>query len=232
MTFADRIIEFNHNLSLGDIELPEGIRALNPFRGNNEGEVDRIMSEFYKKYYDDDNLRKMALGINPGRFGAGATGIPFTDTKRLKSECDIEPPEFDTHEMSSVFIYDVINKYSNPADFYSKFYFNSICPLGFVKVKDNGKRVNYNFYDDAVIRDAVEPFILDTLRQQIGLGCSAEKAIILGSGKNFDFAKKFNDKHGLFGELIPLEHPRYIMQYKRKEYDKYIDKYIDTFKNL
>ncbi len=34
--------------------------------------------------------RYLILGINPGRFGGGITGIPFTDPIRLQNICGIE----------------------------------------------------------------------------------------------------------------------------------------------
>ena len=44
-----------------------------------------------------------------------------------------------------------------------------------------------------------------------------------------DFIKKLNDKAKLFDRLVPLEHPRFIQQYKSKEKQLYIDKYILAF---
>jgi hypothetical protein len=44
----------------------------------------KICSSFYQKYYADNKKRSLIIGINPGRFGAGVTGIPFTDPIRLK----------------------------------------------------------------------------------------------------------------------------------------------------
>ncbi len=58
---------------------------MNPFKENPDALA--ISSAFYKKYYDDHRMRRLILGINPGRFGAGVTGIPFTDTKRLTEKC-------------------------------------------------------------------------------------------------------------------------------------------------
>jgi len=49
---------------------------MNPFRENPEALI--VSGKFYKKYYNDNNPRFLILGINPGRFGAGVTGIPFT----------------------------------------------------------------------------------------------------------------------------------------------------------
>lgn len=46
--------------------------------------------------------------------------------------------------------------------------------------------------------------------------------------KNAKFIKKLNDEANLFGRVKALEHPRYIQQYKLKEKQLYMDKYILT----
>jgi hypothetical protein len=115
-TFADKVIAFNKALHF-EGRLPEGIRIMNPFRENEFALP--ISTTFYKKYYNDNNVRHLILGINPGRFGAGVTGVPFTDTKRLQSECHIPFKGKETHEPSSVFIYEMINAYGGPEAFYS-----------------------------------------------------------------------------------------------------------------
>ncbi len=135
-TFADKIIEFNLSLDFKG-SLPEGIKIMNPFK--DDGGIISVSSEFYKKYYNDYNSRHIILGINPGRFGGGVTGVPFTDTKRLAGICGIKYPGRGTHELSSVFIYDVIEAYGGAGKFYSKFYINSICPLGFIINDKKGK---------------------------------------------------------------------------------------------
>ena len=38
-----------------------------------------------------------------------------------------------------------------------------------------------------------------------------------------------NEEHRFFNKIIPLAHPRYIMQYKRKLVDEYIDDYLGKF---
>lgn len=230
MTFAEKVIHFNNNLQL-NASLPENIRVMNPFRES--AEVREISSAFYRKFYSDQQLRSLILGINPGRLGAGATGIPFTDTKRLKSHCDIES-SFSLHEPSSVFVYEVIDAYCEPSAkspdvFYQDFYISSVCPLGFVKIDERGRETNYNYYDSAELTEAVLPFIIETLQTQIGFGIRTEKVFCMGTGKNYKFLKKLNDEHQLFGEVIPLEHPRYVMQYKSKNKQFYIEKYISAF---
>ena len=84
LTFADHVIAFNQTLDFSG-KLPDGINIMNPFKGNDE--IIAVSSLFYRTFYNDHKKRHLILGINPGRFGAGVTGVPFTDTKRLKNEC-------------------------------------------------------------------------------------------------------------------------------------------------
>ena len=106
MTFAERVIEFNNQLHYSG-KLPDGYQVMNPFADNPE--TLEIMRRFYQKFYNDTAQRKFIIGINPGRHGAGTTGVPFTDTKRLESICGIEMKSARTHEVSSVFVYEMIS---------------------------------------------------------------------------------------------------------------------------
>ena len=122
-TFAAKVITFNKSLRFNG-RLPPGIRVMNPFRENKDSLT--VSSAFYEKYYSDNNRRHIILGINPGRFGAGLTGIPFTDPKRLVEKCGLPYPGPPAHEPSSVFIYHVIDAYGGAEKFYGRFYINSI----------------------------------------------------------------------------------------------------------
>jgi hypothetical protein len=223
MTFADKVIGFNKSLSYKG-PLPKGIHVMNPFKENKHAL--ETSSAFYKKFYNDTKTRKIILGINPGRFGAGVTGVPFTDTKRLKEKCRLEIPELSTHEPSSVFVYEVIDAYGGVERFYQDFYINSICPLGFVVRNDQGKEKNYNYYDSKELQRDVTHFIVDTLKQQLTFGIDTRICYCMGHGKNFRFLSKLNDEMHFFNEIIPLEHPRYIVQYKARQKKKYTDKYM------
>jgi hypothetical protein len=222
MTFGEKILHFNGNLSLPNRALPKGIRAMNPF---DDPEVIRITQEFYHKYYNDYNERHFIIGINPGRHGAGITGIPFTDTKRLTAELGINYSRTSTHEPSSVFIYDVINAYGGPQLFFGKFYINSICPLGFT-VNKKEREVNCNYYDLPELLAAVKPFIIETLKEQLDFGIKKDKAFCLGTGKNFKYLKAINQEFKFFKKIIPLSHPRYIVQYKSEEKQRYVEEYL------
>lgn len=224
-TFADRIIEFNKSICFEGL-LPEGIRIMNPFR---DDYIFQVSSSFYRKYYNDSKPRHLILGINPGRFGAGFTGIPFTDTKRLTVECGLDYSGRQTHEPSSVFVYEVIREYGGPIRFYCDFYINSVCPLGFTNTNPNGKEINYNYYDSSDLMNAVLDFIVESIRKQIEFGIATDVCFCFGTGKNEKFLRGLNEQHGFFKKIVALEHPRYVMQYKSKSKQVYISKYLKEF---
>lgn len=221
-SFADRVIEFNRNLRYTG-ELPVGFQVLNPYLDNLE--TMEVMQAFYHKYYNDLNQRKFIIGINPSRHGAGVTGVPFTDTKRLESACGIRMESAHTHEISSVFMYDMIAEYGGAAAFYKRFYINSPFPLAITQETKAGKWLNANYYDDARLFAMVKDFMIGSLKSHISMGLDTEEVFVLGK-KNAQFIEKLNREAELFGRITVLEHPRYIQQYKSKEKTLYIDKYI------
>lgn len=221
-TLAERIVYFNQNLKYDGPAL-KGFSVLNPFLNNPETPV--VMRQFYEKFYNDNHPRKFILGINPSRHGAGVTGVPFTDTKRLESVCGIPMHSAHTHEISSVFMYDMIEAYGGAESFYSEFYINSPFPLAIVRETKGGNFVNANYYDDKALFESLQPFMIKTIKQHVSLGLDSSEVYILGK-KNAEYISKINQKEKLFGKLTVLDHPRYIQQYKSKEKDFYIEKYI------
>lgn len=220
-TFADDILSFLKHLHL-DIDLPHGIEVMNPFRDKTTMQV---CTQFYKKYYADNTQRRMIIGINPGRFGAGITGVPFTDPIRLKTECGIDNPWPKKQELSSVFVYDVINAFGGKEKFYNTFYITAVSPLGFTR---HGKNVNY--YDDKNLQADIKGFVVDCMNRQLAFGIDREVAFCLGDGKNFKYLAKLNEEKKFFEKIIPLSHPRFIMQYKLKKKEEYIRSYLEKFK--
>lgn len=227
MTFAQHVINFNRNLHFTGGELPAGIRILNPFKES--GHALAISETFYTKYYNDTDKRHIILGINPGRFGSGLTGIPFTDPKRLRRECGIIYNGKDTHETSSVFVYEVINAFGGPEAFYRKFYINSVCPLGFIKIDAKGREKNYNYYDSKQLTDASYQFIVENIQKQIGFAIYTDVGFCFGNGKNERFLRQLNNTYHFFDRIVALEHPRFVMQYKTASKQFYIDKYLEAF---
>jgi hypothetical protein len=228
-TFAEKIITFCRELDFSG-PLPAGISIMNPFRDNPEAMS--AVTKFYHKYYSDNRKRRLILGINPGRFGAGATGIPFTDTERLKEKCGIIIKGVKTRETSSVFIYEMIDEYGGPEKFYHNFFISAICPLGFTHEGANGREVNYNYYDSRELTESVSRFILESINRQLEFGIERDVCICLGTGKNFRFLSQLNEKMHYFRKVIPLEHPRFIMQYRSKRKKEYINTYLEKFKSI
>ncbi|UII28393.1 DUF4918 family protein [Fulvivirga maritima] len=219
MTYAEKILKYYDELNLPE-DLPEGVEVLYPFA---EEEVQRVTRLFYNQFFNDDHKRAFLIGINPGRFGGGATGIPFTDPIRLEEELGIEN-EFDKKsELSSRFIYQMINAVGGSELFYKHFYFTSVSPLGFVK---DGRNLNY--YDIPELQKAIEPYMVAEMRKQIDFGAH-KIAFSLGKGKNISYLKYLNKKYELFEEIVPLPHPRWVMQYRLKRLDEFIDEYVQAF---
>ena len=218
-TFGSRVLAHHFQLQ-PTTQLPNGIEWLHPYGVT---EVQSAMETFFQKYFSDKHARIVLLGINPGRHGAGITGLPFTDPIRMESYCGIKNSFKKRAELSSIFVYEVIEALGGVDRFYSSFYFNSICPLGFVR---EGK--NYNYYDDKALLEAVIPMILQNIKSHIEMGVSTKIAFSMGQGKNFAFLKKLNDEHAFFEVVKPLPHPRWVMQYRSKQIHVYLQQYVEA----
>jgi len=168
----------------------------------------------------------MILGINPGRHGAGVTGLPFTDTKRLSEHCGITAIGMATHEPSSVFVYEIIKAYGGVKKFYSNFYINSVCPLGFTFKNERGRDVNYNYYDNDKLYNSVYDFIAESITKQLKFGISTDVCFCMGANKNFAYLSEINSNENFFKKIVPLEHPRFIVQYRLKKMGEYVEKYL------
>src|SRR5699024_7949027 len=151
--------------------------------------------------------------------------IPFTDPIRLQEICGIPNGFNKRKELSGGFIYEMIEAYGGADKFYRHFMLSSLCPLGFIK---EGKNVNY--YDSLALQKAATPFIIDTLTKQKEITGGKKTCICLGTGKNYAFFQKLNKKHQFFSEIFPLAHPRYVLQYKRKQKEVYIREYLEVLK--
>jgi hypothetical protein len=216
MTFADQVLYFYKNLEIRST-LPEGVVVLNPFYNS---ESFSFCNQFYKKFYDDENERTLILGINPGRHGGGVTGVPFTDPIKLEQYCNIPNPYSKKAELSADFIYAMIENFGGTEEFYSKFYISAVSPLGFTM---GGKNLNY--YDIKELQLALRDFIIDCLKKQLSFGINRKVCYCLGEGENFKFLTRLNNEQRFFEKIIPLAHPRFIMQYRRKKIATYIEDY-------
>jgi len=129
MVLSHQILKFLSHLQL-TIQLPKGVGVMNPYR---DPAAWKLCEQFYNKYYSDEAHRVLVLGINPGRFGGGITGIPFTDPLTLEKECGIQNTLKKKTELSAEFIYRMIGDYGGPDQFYRRFYISALSPLGFTQ---------------------------------------------------------------------------------------------------
>jgi hypothetical protein len=217
-TLARQLIRFYKQLA--PPLLPGGIDILHP---QPDRQVMKVVKQFFEKFYNDNNPRRLMLGINPGRFGAGITGVNFTAPKQLKENCGIDHSWGNSTELSAEFIYEMITAYGGPAKFYADYFIGAVSPLGFMK---DGKNINY--YDDKKLQQAVTPFILNTIQQQLSMGFISNICFCIGGEKNYKFLAALNEQHGFFQKIVPLAHPRFIMQYKRKRKQEYINEWLDA----
>jgi hypothetical protein len=49
----------------------------------------------------------------------------------------------------------------------------------------------------------------------------------LGEGENYKQFRRINDEHRFFKEIIPLPHPRWVMQYRRKSMGEFAAIYVE-----
>ena len=214
---VDNMFKFYNEIKAVNELNQENIGVLGEFIKN-----EKYIRKFYEEYIDSNvgNIKVVLCGINPGRYGAGKTGIPFIDFSSL-SELLAEVQRSDS-ERSSMFFYSVIKKYG-AEKFYSNIYATNICSVGFVK--DNK---NYNYYDlPKNIQDKIYVNFLEKIR------IFNPKVIIPVSEKVEKSLKYLKSKGELEGISIEsrLNHPYYcsIKSNWEKEFSKYIDtldKYI------
>ena len=218
---AGKIIEFYSSLRPPS-GLPGDVEVLYPQQHEN---VMKIVRTFFRKFYNDQNSRRLIFGINPGRFGAGTTGINFTAPKQLSSYCNIDHSFKPQTELSAEFIYEVIERYGGVSEFYSEYFITAVCPLGFVR---NGKNMNY--YDDKGLFSSVKSFIVENISRQLAFS-KIDRCICVGGEKNFSYFLALNEEFNFFKEIIPLPHPRFIMQYRRKQKERFIKEYLSVLKS-
>lgn len=215
-TQAAAILDFYRNLR-PRFTMAKGVAIMNPYK---DEAAWAVTAQFYPKYYNDNRPRAFIFGINPGRYGAGVTGIPFTDPIRLAERCGIANDFQKRAELSSEFIYGMIDAFGGPESFYGRYHFTAISPLGFVR---DGKNLNY--YDDKELLKAFEPWMLRCIRRQLETMPTFPVCYCLGEGENFRYFNRINEQHGFFQEIIPLPHPRWVMQYRRPRIGEYVDLY-------
>ncbi len=219
-TFGERAFRFYTSLELRN-KLPRDVVALNPYRSLR---IRDYIGLFLRKFFSDNHKRVLVFGINPGRFGAGITGATFTDPVSLETFCGVPNNLPKKRELSSVFIYEFIKLWGGPKKFYRDFFLTAVSPLGFVR---DGR--NFNFYDHPAFLRDIKPFLIRSIESQLGFGARREAAIVLGTGKIKQVFENLNRECSFFKTVHAVEHPRFIMQYRRRKLRDYLRKYSEVF---
>jgi uracil DNA glycosylase superfamily protein len=254
-TFADKAIRYFSHLKTPR-NIPSEFQIVNPY---DNAEVKRIVPLFFNKFYDDSNERLFVLGINHGRFGGGTTGLSFTDPVALREFCGIENSLGTRRELSSRFIYMVVQRFGaihgtatpqhgvpglaappKAAEFFSKIFLSALYPLTILtggrtrNPKGQTHRsvptsVNCNYYDDKELYKFLRNDIVSSVEQQIKIGARRDLIVCLGR-RNSKFLEEINKEFKLFEEILVLDHPRWIMQYRLKSVEKYVEEYLKVLK--
>ncbi|QKG56259.1 DUF4918 family protein [Hymenobacter sp. BRD128] len=223
--FAARLLKLLSTFPLPAAPLPGGVEVRNSYH---DPAVRDIFKEFAQKFYTQDAPRVGIFGINPGRFGGGRTGVAFTDPVALSTLCGIShalPKQ--RRELSSEFVYQFIAALGGPAEFYRHFFLSSVYPLELTR---EGK--NYNYYDaPALIKELWPAMRLSLTEQAQQLHLRRDVAVSLGR-RNGEFLRKINDELGLFDRIEILDHPRFLMQYRRKGLAENVARYVDVLGGL
>ncbi|MGB0391767.1 MAG: uracil-DNA glycosylase family protein [Salibacteraceae bacterium] len=213
---SNEILEFLLNLKSPTVRT-SGVKTMNPFENESTRKLVQI---FFTKYYSDSNKRLAFIGINPGRLGSGLTGVGFTDPLNLEENCGVKNDFAKKHELSSKFVYDMIDAFGGVDQFYEHVYITSVVPLGFTK-----DAVNLNYYDIKELEMELTPYIKEQFKKQLPF-LRRDVAFCIGKGKNLKFLNALNKQEGYFEKIEVLPHPRWVMQYRLKRKQEFVDQFV------
>ena len=166
---------------------------------------------FWQTYYGSSVPRVVICGINPGRHGAGKTGIPFLDFQSLAQL--IPDVERSDSESSAGFFYQVIKQFGASA-FLPTFYVTNIASVGFVRA---GKNLNYNDLPAPALEIVERNFLLEMAVVQpthiISLGEVVHATVNKLMGKDVDCKRR-------------LPHPSWIANYRRNQIEEWVTRYL------
>lgn len=73
----------------------------------------------------------------------------------------------------------------------------------------------------------IEPFVVKCLQQQLAFGLHTNVCFCIGEGENLKYLQKMNARFGWFEKIVSLPHPRFIMQYRLKSKEAFIQLYVE-----
>ena len=198
--------------------MPEGVELHNPF----EDLARRIaITRFCEIYYGDDRPRAHLVGINPSRLTKTSTGVNYTDGYSLETFCNIQNDFSKKREVTARFFYQVVEAYGGCTKFYGDVFAWAAMPIG---VTRHGKYKNY--YDSELL-PSLEEVVIKNLEWMRNVPSNGT-LIVIGIGQNKDFIENLDWINKFYRKVVYLPHPRWIVQYKSRDIDKYISMYMDA----
>jgi len=173
---------------------------------------------FWQRYWQGNIPRIMLCGINPGRFGAGQTGIPFIDFLSLSRL--IDDVERQDAEKSASFFFKVAEAFGIEA-FFRTFYISNVSSVGYLA----SSAKNLNYYDlprpalNIVERNFLEEISIVQPTHVISLSKEVHATIRRLLPKQIDTAFR-------------LPHPSWIMTYRQSEQATWVEKYLEVLNNF
>jgi hypothetical protein len=125
-------------------------------KDEDDGDALKNQILFDEKYYHEGFPKIVLCGINPGRKGAGVTGVPFVDMATLAERLPDNKISFngddDPTEPSAKFFNKIIDDHFGVDKFYKHFYVTNFSWVGFtIKIKSDGdkktRKRNLNYFD-------------------------------------------------------------------------------------
>lgn len=189
-----------------------GICILSDFLLNKDG-----IDTFWRTYYGGAVPRVVLCGINPGRHGAGKTGIPFLDFQSLSQL--ISGIDRQDSERTAGFFFQVVRQFGVEAFFHS-FYVTNVASVGFIR---DGKNLNYNELPasalEVVERNLIQEMEIIQPTHVISLGECVQQAVRKLLPVSVDCSMR-------------LPHPSWITTYRAKETDKWAAHYLDVLEKF
>jgi uracil-DNA glycosylase len=193
---------------LGD----DDICVLSDFVKNREG-----INTFCQKLYGDAIPRVMICGINPGRFGAGMTGIPFLDFISLSQLI----PSIDRveSEKSASFFFRIVSSFGAEA-FFRTFYVSNFSSVGYLR---NGKNLNYYDLPPAALAIVESNFIkeIEIVKPThvISLSKEVHQSVCRLLSASVDCS-------------LRLPHPSWVATYRSGEINQWVSRYMEVLEGF
>jgi uracil-DNA glycosylase len=179
---------------------------LSDFILNKEG-----INSFWQTYYGDSVSRVVICGINPGRHGAGKTGIPFVDFQSLAQL--ITGVDRQDSERSAKFFFQVVRQFG-VEDFFNSFYVTNVSSVGFMR---DGKNLNHNELPESALtvveRNFMQEMAIIQPTHVISLGEVVQNSVRTLLPASVDCSMR-------------LPHPAWVTSYRGKEMHEWTNRYL------